>query len=108
MSATITTTPTPTTDRALAAATTLATLAATAEENPVVKADLQKQFDSYSHSPLIMAVASVAGMMLTRQNITVDNTLLTVLVGAAVTAIGYAWQWASIKFNKPVATVTAP
>lgn len=80
----------------------LITLAAAAEQNPVVKADLQAQFDSYSHSPVIVAAASVVGMMLTRQNITVDNTLLTVVVGLVVTGLGYAWQWASMKFNKPV------
>lgn len=108
MSTTVTTIATPiatVTNDAVNASTGLITLATAAEQNPVVKADLQAQFDSYSHSPVIVALASVAGMLLTQRNITVDNTLLTVVVGLVVTGMGYGWQWISMKLNKPVKVV---
>lgn len=101
MSQTTTDTTKPSTNSAVAVSNNLAALANAAEANPIVKADLQAQFDSYSHSPLITGVASIVGMELTRQQITVDNTLLTVGVGLVVTGIGYAWQWVSMKMRKP-------
>jgi len=109
MSATIQTDqnqPTPETDRIVAAASDLAKLAAAAEESPVGKADLQAQFDTYSHSSLVVGVASMIGLILSQQKISVDNTLLVVGVGITTTAIGYAWQWVSMKIRKPVTTIT--
>lgn len=95
------------TTEAVKDATTFVALANAAEANPVVKADLQAQYDSYSHSVPIVAIAGVAGMYLAQHNLTVDNTLLTVAVGLAVTGIGYAWQWVSMKVRKPVTATPA-
>jgi hypothetical protein len=110
MSSTVSTSPSipidPKTNSAVDAANGLVKLVVAAEAEPVVKADLEAQFDSYSHSPLIVGLTSIAGMMLTREHVTVDNTLLTVLVGAVVTGIGYAWQWASMRMRKPVKVTT--
>ena len=95
---------TPTTNRAVAVAQSLSSLAVQAEQDPIVKKDLQAQFDSYSHNPVIMALASMAGMALAQQHITVDNTLLTVAIGLVVTGVGYGYQWLSMRFRKPVTT----
>lgn len=92
----------PATDKAVSTANDLINLAVKAEQVPEVKADLQAQFDTYSHNPIIMGVVTIIGVILTRQNITVDNTLLTVAVGLVATGVGYAWQWISMKIRKPV------
>lgn len=91
------TTLTPQTDHVVAASQTAADLLNAAEQSPAVKADLQSMFDSYSHNPLIAGLASVAGIMLAQQHISLDSTALTVLIGLGVTGIGYAYQWLSMK-----------
>jgi hypothetical protein len=107
MSATTTPQPsvTPTTDRAVSAANSLISLAQRAEQAPIVKSDLQAMFDSYSHSsaaPLILSLATVSGAWLAGHNIVADNMLLVVVIGSALTGIGYVWQWAAMKLTKPV------
>lgn len=89
------------TDTAVAVSKTGMDLFNQAEANPVVKADLQSLFDSYSHSPIIAGLVPVVAGLLAQKQITVGNQLLTIGIGVAVTAIGYAWQWASMKINKP-------
>lgn len=102
---------TPITDNAInKAAQGLAGLVATAEQVPIVKTTLQTQFDSISHSsaaPIILALAGVVGSWLTQKNITVDNQLIVVAIGAALTGAGYAWQWISMKLRKPVTPAVA-
>ena len=100
----MTDTPTPVTDTAVSQSASLTGLVAAAEDDPTVMSALQKQFDSYSHNPLIAGITSIAGVMLTRQHITVDNTVLTVAVGIAVTVAGYLYQMISMKLNKPKVT----
>ena len=95
-------------DRAVALSQTAQDLATAAEQSPAVKADLQALFDSYSHNPLVAGLASIAGIMLAQQHINVDSTLLTVGIGLLVTAVGYAYQWASMKFRKPAVLGTTP
>ena len=97
MSTTITT-PSPT-DRAVAVSATVQNLVNAAEQDPTVKADLQTAFDSYSHNPVIAGLASIAGIMLAQQHISVDSTVLTVVIGVIVTGLGYGWQWASMKLK---------
>lgn len=96
----------PSTDRAITVAVGLAHLVQTAETIPVVKADLEAQFDSISHSsaaPIILAIAGVIGSWLTGHGIPADNMILVVAVGGVVTAVGYGWQAVMIRWNKPVA-----
>jgi predicted acyltransferase len=102
------TTPSSTTDRVVKAAQSAADLATSAEQIPAVKAELQTLFDSYSHSPIVAGLVPVVAGFLTQEHVTVDSTLLTVGIGLVVTGIGYAWQWLSMKINKPVATPAAP
>ncbi len=91
----------PSTNTAVATAQSAIDLATKAELNPVVKADLQTLFDSYSHNPVVGGVVTIAGVLLAQHNITIDNTLLTVAIGVVVTGVGYAWQWASMRMRKP-------
>lgn len=103
------TVPTPITDRAVTVAIGVAGLAEQAETIPIVKTTLERQFDSISHSssfPLIASIAAVIGMALSQKGITVDTQLLTVAVGLALSGAGYVWQWAMIRWNKPVAVTT--
>jgi hypothetical protein len=78
-------------------------LVQSADNNPVIKADLQTLFDSYSHNPIVMGLVPVLAGFLTQEKITVDSTLLTVAVGAAVTGAGYLYQYISMKMRKPAA-----
>ena len=96
----------PSTNAAVSVSRTAGDLFNAAEQNPVVKADLQTMFDSYSHNPIIAGIVSLVGIELTQHNLTVDTQLLTIGVGLAVTFVGYAWQWISMKMNKPATPVT--
>ena len=102
MSQTTQTAVAPATEHVVAAAQTAQDLLDAAEKSPTVKADFQSMFASYSHNPIVMGLVPIIGGLLTQEHITVDSTLLTVSIGLAVTGLGYAWQWASMKFNKPV------
>lgn len=93
------TTTSPASDRAVAVSATVQNLVTAAEADPVIKADLQTAFDSYSHNPVIAGLASVAGIMLAQQHVSVDSTALTVVIGVVVTGAGYGWQWASMKLK---------
>lgn len=97
------TTLTPSTDQAVNAANSAIGLAEAAETNPVVKADLQTLFDSYTHAgSIVPGIAALVGMALAQHGITADNFVLTIAVGLAVTGISYVAQWASMKTRKPV------
>lgn len=97
MSATVT----PATTTAISASQTATDLLNAAEQNPVVKADLQSLFDSYSHSAAITGGALIAGALLAQRGITVDNTLLTVVIGLVSSGVIYGAQWVAMKFSKP-------
>jgi len=103
-----TTTPTTMTDVAVNVSHTAKDLLDAAEASPVVKADLETLFDSYSHNPVVAGLASIAGIMLAQEHITVDSTLLTVVIGLVVTGVGYGYQWLSMKMRKPVTQGTTP
>jgi hypothetical protein len=96
----------PSTDRAVAVATTANDLFNAAENNPIAKADLQTLFDSISHggaiSPGLLAyLVTTIGAALQAQGVTVDNQLLALLIGIVATGASYLWQWVSIKLRKP-------
>ena len=112
MSQTITAAPTvtvtPLTERVVAASQTAQDLVDAAEKSPVVKADLQSLFASYSHNPLVMGLVPIVGGLLTQEHITVDSTLLTVVIGLAVTIVGYFYQWIAMKLNQPLPSPGTP
>ena len=91
----------PQTERVVAISRTAQDLMDAAEQSPAVKSDLQAMFVSYSHNPIVAALASVAGILLAQQHVTVDSTALTVVIGLAVAGCGYGWQFVSMKMSKP-------
>ena len=92
----------PSTDRAVEISKTANDLFNAAESNPIAKADLQALFDSISHGGAVTpALVAMLAAELAQHNITLDNQLLTLLVGVAVAGASYLWQWAMIKLNKP-------
>jgi hypothetical protein len=104
---TIQKTDTPETDSVLKNTQSLLGLVVQTEANPIVKAKLEAQYDTISHSasaPIILAVAGLIGAALAQQHIAVDDQLIAVAIGALMTGAAYAWQWISMKINKPVVT----
>ena len=94
--------PSPGTNRVVRGAQTAQELFNAAEQNPVAKADLQMLFDSISHgAPWTGGLVTIAGIELAQHNITVDNQLLTLVIGGAATLASYAYQWVRIKMTKP-------
>lgn len=96
----------PIADNAISISNNLVELAQAAEADPVVKAALQAQFDSISHSPLVLALVPIVATWLTQKHITADNQVLALGIGAAIAGIGYGFQWISMKLRKPVTTTT--
>ncbi len=104
------TVPTPITDRAINVAQGVAGLAEQAETIPIVKTTLEAQFATLSHTAMFPFLAAAAGMIgsnLSEHHITVDNQLIVVALGGLVTGAAYVWQWAMIRWNKPVAVTAA-
>src|SRR5579859_1083386 len=98
-----TTTPTvivaPETQHVVATAQVAQDLMDAAEQSPVVKADFESMFATYSHNPIVMGLVPIVGGLLTQQHVTVDSTLLTVAIGLAVTGAGYLYQWVAMRFK---------
>jgi hypothetical protein len=95
-----------TTDKAVSNSNNLLSLVQAAADDPQVEQILHSQFDSYSHSPIGIALTGIVTTELVQHNITVDSSLVSLAVGAGLVAVGYAWQWASMLMNKPIVPTT--
>ena len=98
------TTVAPATTAAVSAATSLANLADAAANDPQVQKDLGAQFDTISHSPIAQGLATLILMGATQEHITLSSSAASLLAGLGVMAVGYVWQYVSMKMHKPVAT----